>query len=137
MTRSTKLILLAGALTCIGMIFVVSFAIYYLIDAQKGARLASNGYEACLRGDYDDAITQLSGALATAITSYQKSYAYLNRGFAYNRKWHFDQAIQDFNAALKLNPELPEAYADRGVAYHQKGDIDQAIADFNQGDRKS
>ena len=43
----------------------------------------------------------------------------------------FDRAIEDYNKAIELNPELAEAYNNRGVAYCIKGDYDRAIVDYN------
>ena len=42
-----------------------------------------------------------------------------------------DRAIEDFNTAINLNPELVEAYNNRGNAYRNKGEMDRAIEDFN------
>lgn len=44
----------------------------------------------------------------------------------------YPRAIEHFNQALALNPQLEEVYNSRGVAYWMVGDIDLAIADFNQ-----
>jgi tetratricopeptide (TPR) repeat protein len=95
-------------------------------------KLAEDGYTACLTGDFDTAVTKLSTALQTTLPGSQRRYVYLNRGFAYNNKWRFDNAIRDFDAALQLDPKLPEAYAYRGTAYERKGETDKAIVDFNK-----
>jgi tetratricopeptide (TPR) repeat protein len=55
-----------------------------------------------------------------------------NRGTAYSLKGNFDQAIQNFNEAIKFNPSHPAAYATRGVAFLEKGEYQQAIDDFTQ-----
>ena len=58
--------------------------------------------------------------------------AYISRGFAYNEKGDYDQAIADYDQALLLKPKDAVAYNNRGAAYNEKGDYDQAIADYNQ-----
>jgi tetratricopeptide (TPR) repeat protein len=131
-TKSTKIACVIGGLTLLGLIVAGSVGTYWLVRFQQGTQLAEDGYTACLTGDFDGAIAKLSAALQTPISSYQRSYVYLNRGFAYNNRWRFDDAIRDFNAALQLNPDIPEAYADRGNAYQRKGETDKAIIDFNK-----
>ena len=53
-----------------------------------------------------------------------------NRGLAYARQGEYEQAIADYTAAIKLNPQLAEAYYNRGNAYRRQGEYDQAIADY-------
>jgi tetratricopeptide (TPR) repeat protein len=47
----------------------------------------------------------------------------------------FDRAIEDFNQAIRLNPNHTEALSNRGAAYNGKGQYDRAIEDFNQAIR--
>ncbi|MBD2542408.1 MULTISPECIES: serine protease [Planktothricoides] len=61
--------------------------------------------------------------------------AYYNRGLAYSDQGKLDQAIADYNQAIRINPELALAYNNRGLAYSDQGKLDQAIADFNQAIR--
>ncbi len=63
---------------------------------------------------------------------HEKARAYVQRGIAYLQKRDPDQAIADFNEALKRKEDYAEAYRERGVAYSLKGDLDQAIPDFNE-----
>ncbi len=51
---------------------------------------------------------------------------------AYDEKGDLDRALADYDQALKLHANFPEAYVNRGVAYHRKGDYGRAIADFTQ-----
>ena len=57
---------------------------------------------------------------------------YNNRGIAYDKEGLYDQAILDYNKALKINPRYAEAYNNRGVAYRRKGQYDRAISDYNK-----
>jgi tetratricopeptide (TPR) repeat protein len=57
--------------------------------------------------------------------------AFNARGDAYNGKGQFDQAIKEFNQAIKLAPNFAEAFSGRGMAYKGKGQFDQAINEFD------
>lgn len=45
---------------------------------------------------------------------------------------HPGEAILDFNRAIQLQPDFPQAYTNRGNAYLRIGHFDLAIADFRQ-----
>jgi tetratricopeptide (TPR) repeat protein len=60
------------------------------------------------------------------------AFAYNNRGVAYRLKAEYDKAIDDFDEAIKLRPNYPNAFNNRGVAYRNKGDLDHAMADYDQ-----
>ncbi|MDR3020902.1 MAG: tetratricopeptide repeat protein, partial [Treponema sp.] len=47
----------------------------------------------------------------------------------------YDLALEDYNQAIKLSPNLFKAYLDRGSVFINKGDYDSAIADLNQAIR--
>ena len=55
---------------------------------------------------------------------------YLNSGNTFYNKADYDRAIQDYDQAIVLNPNLAEAYNNRGYVYYIKGDINKAVADF-------
>jgi tetratricopeptide (TPR) repeat protein len=72
--------------------------------------------------------------------------AYLERGRDYVAKGDYDRAIEQYNEALKLDPNYAVAYYSRGVAYYSRGsahlnnndydrankDYDRAIADYDE-----
>jgi tetratricopeptide (TPR) repeat protein len=58
--------------------------------------------------------------------------AYNNRGRAFYGKGQFDQAIEDFNKAIMLDPLSSKAYLNRGAVLVERGQLDQAAADFNK-----
>lgn len=63
------------------------------------------------------------------------SASYNRRGNVYFNKGNYDQAIQDYNQAIRLNPEFGFAFNNRGSAYRAKEDYDRAIQDYNQAIR--
>jgi len=56
---------------------------------------------------------------------------FLNRGNALAENGQFDTAIQDYDQAIKDNPQSAEAFWRRGFALEQKGEFDRAIADYD------
>ena len=55
---------------------------------------------------------------------------YLRRGVAYYSRSNFDQAISDFNKAIKVKPDLAQGYLNRGLAYINRGNTEQAFVDY-------
>jgi Flp pilus assembly protein TadD len=45
---------------------------------------------------------------------------------------NYDQAIDDYNETIRVEPNYAQIYNNRGRSYYAKGDYDRAIADFNQ-----
>jgi Flp pilus assembly protein TadD len=42
------------------------------------------------------------------------------------------QAIEDYNQAVRLRPDYAEAYNNRGVAYYFQGNVDLACRDLQR-----
>ena len=55
--------------------------------------------------------------------------AYYLRGNAYTAQGAYDRAIDDFSAAIKLDPNYAGAYRGRGEAHYQRKEYELAIAD--------
>ena len=62
----------------------------------------------------------------------QSVKAHVDKGIALLEAGQYDQALKEFNQALKLKPNDPALYDLRGVALRGKGQDDQALQDFNQ-----
>lgn len=61
------------------------------------------------------------------------SQAYTNRGITYDKLNQHERAIQDYNKAIKLNPDLAEAYVNRGSSYSEIGRYEEATRDLKKG----
>jgi lipoprotein NlpI len=77
------------------------------------------------------------GGCTTVIQSGKESKknlatAFNNRGNAYDDKKQYDRAIQDYDQAIKLNPNYALAFLNRGNAYQNKDQYDRAIQDYDQ-----
>jgi len=56
----------------------------------------------------------------------------MHKGIGYFQEDKYDYAITEFNKALKIDPNYPEAYYYRGFISYLKGSYDQAISEFNK-----
>jgi len=81
---------------------------------------------------YDDAIRECTDQLKGETAVDDIGIAYTNRGIAYAGKGQYDQAIDDYGAAIRATPKYEKAYFNRGNAYYAKGKYDEAVADYNK-----
>lgn len=58
--------------------------------------------------------------------------AFYNRGLALAAKGQLDRAIDDYDNAIRLRPDLADAYNNRGLAWRLKGDPARALQDFDK-----
>ncbi|OPH83777.1 tetratricopeptide repeat protein [Nitrobacter vulgaris] len=56
--------------------------------------------------------------------------AHLGRGFASHRLGLYRQAIEDYNAVLKIMPRSSQTLAWRGAAYQSLGKRSEAVTDY-------
>ena len=74
--------------------------------------------------DCDDALED------TEMTLRDRASTLVNRGVVYNNGRKFDSALTDFQAALAIDSEIPEAYLNRGNSRFFEGRLQEAIADY-------
>jgi lipoprotein NlpI len=98
----------------------------------KGAKATPRDVVACAQ----DKVHDLTIAGCTRIIEDAKQkpkargVAFYNRGNAYVQKGDHDQAIADFDEALKLEPKNASILNNRGNARSDKGESDAAMTDF-------
>ncbi|HXI87283.1 MAG TPA: tetratricopeptide repeat protein [Parvularculaceae bacterium] len=71
-------------------------------------------------------------ALANAMSRSDRKKTLVNRGIILNRKGDLQAAIDDFNAALAIDPALGEALVNRGNSYFLGSRLDDALADYQK-----
>lgn len=64
-------------------------------------------------------------------TKSQRAQSYFSIGHENISEGKFDQAINNFNSAIELEPNMAEAYNCRGIAYRNIGRYELAIEDFS------
>jgi tetratricopeptide (TPR) repeat protein len=60
---------------------------------------------------------------------------HLNRGADYADQGQLDQAIAEYQEAIRLDPDYAEAHYNLGLAYHKQGKLDDAIAEYKEAIR--
>jgi tetratricopeptide (TPR) repeat protein len=112
--------------------------------AEKSPRIAlvhdSYGEGLLEQGKLDDAIVQFKIALnlqgrwdnskPDQGEMNSRANTHNNLGTAYGMKWMTDAAIEQFNAAISLNPGFAKAYYNLGNGLMQKGDYGEALRCF-------
>ena len=95
-------------------------------EAQKCAETPDPNlaFELCTRAIQSGA---LSGA-GLAVT-------FNNRGNAYQSKGEYQRAIQDYDEALRIDPDSALAFNNRASAFQHMGNYDRAIQDYNHAIR--
>src|SRR3954447_21019723 len=82
---------------------------------------------------------QINGCTAAIqsgrLTGNNLSLAHHNRGLAYAKRGGLENAIADFDEAIRLNPQSARPYNDRGFTYARQGNFDRAIADYSEAIR--
>ena len=78
-------------------------------------------------GKFDEAVADCNVVLAKFPKS---NYTLTSRGLAYLGKGDLDAALNDFNEAIKINPNYIRAHAARGQLYEKRKDLAAARAEY-------
>ncbi len=60
---------------------------------------------------------------------------YARRGWAYRLLGKYDEAINDYNEAIRLNPSFAAGWNNRATIWQFKGEFDKAISDYTEAIR--
>ena len=80
--------------------------------------------------EFLEELRRVSGRDRSMGDNLNSAIEYIDRGIIYANNGNIEKAIADFDQALELDRNDPEAYYVRGSAYYDKGDLEQAITDF-------
>jgi tetratricopeptide (TPR) repeat protein len=102
-------------------------------DAKEANKLAREGAEASKNQEWDKAIELLRKA-----TDLDHKYAdelaavYQQRGYAAATNQQFQDAINDYSEAIKINPQDARIYEQRAAVEMKLNDTDKALADYSE-----
>jgi lipoprotein NlpI len=83
--------------------------------------------------NFDLAIGDCSVAIDSGqLSDRDLAIAFNNRGLAYYNKKDYDRAIQDFDQAIRFEPDAADYFYRRGLAYFEKNDYSRAIRNFDE-----
>jgi TPR repeat protein/Flp pilus assembly protein TadD len=98
----------------------------------SGLLYAVSGLDAHQAGRYEEAIEFYTLAIeAGDLPDRSLAYVHNNRGASYRNLNRYNEAIEDYDAAIRLNPDYATAFYNRGIAYDLKGFHSLAIDDFD------
>jgi tetratricopeptide (TPR) repeat protein len=130
--RATKL-LLAGA--------ALAGAISLSMPAKSAVTVIGTGFaRACFENAQsgvvkDRGLDDCNRALTEeALSSRDRAATLVNRGILYMQAKNLAKAFNDYEAALRVKPDLAEAHVNRGIALvHMGGRDGEAVAAINRG----
>jgi tetratricopeptide (TPR) repeat protein len=99
----------------------------------EATKLAREGSHAAKDQDYDKAIATLRKAAELDRKFVPNlSAAYQQRGFQFTNEQRFEDAINDFNEAIKITPHDERAYQARASLEIKINDLDRATTDYTE-----
>ena len=109
---------------------IVAYSHALAIDSKNGNALINRGVAYLKLRDWDESITDFTGALS--MDPRYAFLAYLNRAQAREAKGDNDGAMADYEASLRVNPDAVDALDRRGFLKQSKGEWEGAIADYSR-----
>jgi tetratricopeptide (TPR) repeat protein len=86
---------------------------------------------ATVRRNYQGAVEKFE-EIVRQVPEDQKTYAYLDRGRAYERVRDADRAIASFETVVQRDPQAAAAFMRLGLLYGRKQKAEQAVAAFDK-----
>ena len=121
------------SLTCLSLGFLAfsSAAHAQLVVHGKGDAVIC--YEYTARGNMGSrsAVATCSDALTQTLSRKDEAATLVNRGILLMRKGDQKRASEDYQAAIKIKPELTEAYVNYGASLIRQGKFEEALGALN------
>jgi tetratricopeptide (TPR) repeat protein len=109
---------------------------FYLDRTSRTAGQLLEGAKALKARDWESADAHFSEAIQGALPFWSdKAKAYIWRGVSRSELKKYDEAIADFNEAIRLDPNNAMAYRNRGATHGRKGELEQALTDLGEAIR--
>jgi serine/threonine protein kinase/Flp pilus assembly protein TadD len=105
-----------------------SEAIHYNPDSADAYHERGNSY--LLTDQFERAIDDMNVAIRMGDSNLDQAHSIRGRAHSAMNEW--GDAIQDFNEAIRLNPNVGQFFMFRGVAYNGRSEFRKAIGDFNE-----
>ena len=107
------------------------FFLFSMISALGMAPALANETDCAEAEDITTKIAACTAIIeAGEITGPNLAWVYSNRGLGYRRAGDLDQAMQDYNEAIRLRSDYADAYGNRAYAQDLLGKPEEAIADW-------
>jgi tetratricopeptide (TPR) repeat protein len=104
-----------------------------LSDEMAYLSLVTVGLAQYSKDDFSQAAKLFTDALAQVETAAQsKEAVFFYRGTALAKQGKFEEAVKDYDQAIKLKPDLAEAFNNRGTALIKQGKYVEAVKDYDQ-----
>ncbi len=81
-------------------------------------------------GKHDQAIADFNLLLESAQSAQQKASIYYWRGWAMDRRGETEKAVEDYSAALRLDPGFIDPYVSRAAAHFRLGKYAESMQDY-------
>ena len=100
-----------------------------------GGGLAEACSQAAVRGESDREYEELCDlAIETEfLNARDRAGTYVNRGVLRMRREEYGKAVEDFDQAIRMKPDLGEGYVNRGAAYIGQQRYEASLGEINRG----
>jgi tetratricopeptide (TPR) repeat protein len=112
------------------------FLLMHIAGSSDAATAQTLDQQRCSALDLDLIISGCTAVIQSGRETPQNlATAFNNRGVAYASKRQLDRAIQDYDEAIRINPNFADGFYKRGRAYAHTRQYDRAIQDYDQAIR--
>lgn len=106
----------------VSLLFLASPLGAQQVQSDIGGSSAHSCFEAAMSGRHDGgAFADCNNALQQPLVQSDRAGTYVNRGIMFMRSGREDLALQDYNTAIGLDPEQPEAFLNKAVTMVNTG----------------